>query len=46
MMKYHTTAHKNKTPVGEMDAFTAILLFIYLFIYFDCYESIQLLILN
>ena len=31
-MKYHTTAHKNKTPVGEMDAFTAILLFIYLFI--------------
>lgn len=25
MMKYDTTNHKNKTPIGEMDAFRAIL---------------------
>ena len=31
MVKYYTTKHKNKTVVGEMDAFRAILFYIYSF---------------
>ena len=41
MMKYYATKHKNKTPVEEMDAFRAIILFIYLFIYLFIFAALK-----